>query len=181
MTKQNIKQKKSTVAHICSIRRVTSVGAGGKTSKISALVVVGDGAGNVGFASGKSSEVPEAVKKASRVAEKNMMRVSFYKNRTIHHDVSGRHCGALVYLRKSRSGSGIIAGGTMRFVFEALGIQDIVCKSLGSSNPHNVIKATFKALANLQTPKKIARLRGVDVKSLFLTKEVKEIKEEIKE
>lgn len=162
-------EKKSIVNHICSLRRVSRVGSGGKVSRMSALVVVGDEKGLVGYGLGKSVEVPEAVKKASKIGQKNMIRVPFYKNRTIYHDISAYHCGAKVYLRKAREGTGIVAGGTMRYVFEALGVKDIVCKSVGSPNPHNVIKATFKALLNLQTPKKIAKLRRVELDSLFVS------------
>jgi len=159
---------KKNTAHLCSIRRVSSVNAGGKTAKMSALIVVGDENGNVGYATGKAFEVPDAVKKATKAAEKRMLKVSFFKGRTVHHDIKAKHCGSIVYIRKAKKGTGIIAGGTMRYVFEALGIKDIVCKALGSSNPHNVIRATFKALSNLQSPAKIARLRKVEVKSLFL-------------
>jgi small subunit ribosomal protein S5 len=160
--------KKALVAHICAIRRVSSVNAGGKTAKMSALVVVGDELGRIGFATGKASEVPEAVKKATRIAEKRMVKVPSFQSRTIHHDISAKHCSSLVYLRRAREGTGIIAGGTMRYVLEAAGFKDIVCKCIGSSDPINVVRATFKALQSLQTPTKIAKLRQVDRKSLFL-------------
>lgn len=164
----NIEKKtEKNVAHVCSLRRVTRVTKGGKAMRFSALVVVGDEKGRVGYGLGRSVEVSEAVKKATKVAEKNMIHVPFKENRTIHHDISEEYCGAKVYLRSAKSGRGVIAGGSMRYIFEALGIKDIVCKSLGSSNPHNIVKATFKALENIQTPRKIAKLRGLTVAELF--------------
>lgn len=166
MDKRSERSEKN-IAHVCSLRRVTRVTKGGKAMRFSALVVVGDEKGRAGFGMGRSVEVSEAVKKASKAAEKNMMHVPFKQNRTIHHDVKEEYCGAKVYLRSAKSGRGIIAGGSMRFVFEALGIKDIVCKSLGSPNPHNVIKATFNALKKLQTPRRIAKLRGIAVEDLY--------------
>jgi len=159
--------RNDNVAHVCSLRRVTRVTKGGKEMKFSALVVVGDMKGRVGYGLGKSVDVSEAVKKASRVAEKNMIFVPFKKGHTIHHDIDEEYCGAKIYLRSAQIGRGVIAGGSMRYIFEALGLPDIVCKSIGSSNPHNVVKATFNALKNLQSPKKIAKLRDVSVEDLF--------------
>ena len=159
--------EKKNVYHICSLRRVTRVTKGGKAMRFSGFVVGGDEKGRVGYGMGRSVEVSEAIKKASKIAENNMIKVPFKENRTIYHDVSGEYCGAKVYLRSAKPGRGVIAGGSMRFIFEALGIKDIVCKSVGSSNPHNVVKATFAALKKLRTPKKVARMRSVEVSDLF--------------
>ena len=172
---------KKNVSHVCSLRRVTRVGKGGKTSRMSVLAVVGNEKGAVGYGLGRSVEFAEAVKKASRKGEKNMIKVPFYKNRTIYHDVNAKFCGAKVYLRKAKIGSGIIAGGCMRYIFEALGVKDVVCKSVGSSNPQNVLKATFKALSMLQTPTKLAKLRGIEVTNLFVDKEERKKNMEIKQ
>lgn len=159
--------EKKNIVHVCSLRRVARVMQGGKIMRFSALVVVGDGKGRVGYGLGKSVEVSEAVKKASRAAEKRMVYVPFKDGRTLHHDISENFGGSKIYLRSAKSGRGIIAGGTMRYVFEALGVKDVVCKSLGSPNPHNVVKAVFKAFGNLQSPRKVAKLRGIEVKDLF--------------
>lgn len=154
-------------AHVCSLRRVTRVTKGGKAMRFSALVVVGDEKGRVGYGLGRSVEVSEAVKKATKVAEKHMIHVPFRQNRTIYHDIYEEYCGAKVYLRSAKNGRGIIAGGSMRYIFEALGIKDIVCKSVGSPNPHNIVKATFNALKKIQTPRKLAKLRDVPLSHLF--------------
>lgn len=167
MSVERRNERSENVAHVCSLRRVTRVTKGGKEMKFSALVVVGDMKGRVGYGLGKSVDVSEAVKKASRVAEKNMIFVPFKKNHTIFHDTCEEYCGAKIYLRSAQFGRGVIAGGSMRYIFEALGIKDIVCKSIGSSNPHNVVKATFNALKKLQSPRKIAKLRSVSIDDLF--------------
>lgn len=167
--------EKKNIVHVCSLRRVSRVMKGGKIMRFSALVVSGDGKGKVGYGIGKSAEVSEAIKKASRAAEKNMVHIPFKHGRTLHHDVYNKYCGAMVYIRSARPGRGIIAGGCMRFIFEALGVKDVVCKMLGSSNPHNVVKAVFGAFSNLQTPRKVARQRGVEVKELFAFKDEMEV------
>jgi len=159
--------EKKNVYQICSLRRVTRVTKGGKVMRFSCFVVGGDEKGKVGFGIGKSVETAEAFRKASKVAERNMIKVPFKENRTIYHDSSAEYCGAKVYLRSAKAGRGVIAGGSMRFVFEALGIKDIVCKSVGSGNPHNVVKATFIALKKLRTPRKVAKMRNVEVSDLF--------------
>jgi len=171
-SEKNIDKKDRNTAHVCSLRRVTRVTKGGKAMRFSALVVVGDEKGRVGYGLGRSVEVSEAVKKATKVAEKRMIHVPFKQNRTIYHDIYEEYCGAKVYLRSAKSGRGVIAGGSMRYIFEALGVKDIVCKSVGSSNPHNIVKATFNALQKIQTPRKIARLRDVAVADLFPAKPV---------
>ena len=128
-----------------------------------ALVVVGDQRGRVGFASGKAREVPEAIRKATEKAKREMIRIPLREGRTLHHDVRGRFGAGEVVLRTAPAGTGIIAGGPMRAVFETMGIQDIVAKSIGSQNPHNMIKATFAALKTVNSPRMIAAKRGKKV------------------
>ncbi|MBL0942106.1 MAG: 30S ribosomal protein S5, partial [Alphaproteobacteria bacterium] len=131
------------IEKLVSINRVAKVVTGGRRFSFSALVVVGDGRGRVGYGSGKSREVPEAIKKATECAKKSMIKVPLREGRTLHHDVLGRFGSGHVKMRAAPAGTGIIAGGPMRAVFEALGIQDVVTKSIGSSNPHNMLRATF--------------------------------------
>ena len=140
--------------------KVAKVVKGGKRFSFSALVVVGDGKGRVGFAMGKAREVADAVKKAFEKAKKCMVRIPLREGRTLHHDVSGRFGAGRVVLRSAVSGTGIIAGGAMRAVFEALGIQDVVSKCIGSANPHNMVRATFDALGATVSPRYIAAKRG---------------------
>jgi small subunit ribosomal protein S5 len=123
-------------------------------------VVVGDARGRVGFGSGKAREVPEAIRKATESAKRNMIRVPLRDGRTLHHDIEGHYGAGHVVLRTAPAGTGIIAGGPMRAVFETLGVQDVVAKSIGSSNPHNMIKATFAALQRIQAPRSVAAKRG---------------------
>lgn len=145
------------------INRVAKVVKGGRRFSFAALVVVGDGRGRVGFGSGKAREVPEAIRKATDAAKRNMVRVPLREGRTLHHDVRGRYGAGRVVLRSAPPGTGIIAGGPMRAVFEALGVQDVVTKSIGTSNPYNMVKATFDALANLWSPRSVAARRGKKV------------------
>ena len=149
------------------INRVAKVVKGGKRFGFAALVIVGDQKGRVGFGHGKAREVPEAIRKATEAAKRNLMRVPLREGRTLHHDVSGRHGAGRVYLRAAPAGTGIIAGGPMRAVFETLGIKDIVAKSVGTSNPHNMIKATFEALQQLNSPRMVATRRGKKVGDLL--------------
>ena len=135
-------------------------------SATSAHTCTGDGNGMVGHGKGKAKEVPEAIKKATEEAKLNMLRVPLKQGRTLHHDISGRFDSGKVYLRSAPSGTGVIAGGPMRAVFEALGIQDIVAKSVGSSNPHNMIRATFEALKMVSSPKMIASRRGLKINDI---------------
>ena len=140
------------------------------------MVVVGDGNGMAGHGKGKAKEVPEAIKKATDEAKNNMIRVPLRQGRTLHHDIHGRYDAGKVYLRSAPSGTGVIAGGPMRAVFEALGIQDIVAKSVGTSNPHNMIRATFQALKNASSPKIIAYRRGLKLmRSLREEKVIKKV------
>ena len=154
------------VEKLVSINRVAKVVKGGRRFSFAALVVVGDGNGMVGHGKGKAKEVPEAIKKATEEAKLNMLRVPLRQGRTLHHDISGRFDSGNVYLRSAPSGTGVIAGGPMRAVFEALGIQDIVAKSVGSSNPHNMIRATFEALKMVSSPKMIATRRGLKINDI---------------
>ena len=150
-----------------AVNRVTKVVKGGRILGFAALTVVGDGDGRVGMRKGKSKEVPAAVQKAMEEARRNMIKVSL-KNGTLHHQVMGHHGAANVMLAPAPKGTGIIAGGPMRAVFEVLGITDIVAKSHGSSNPYNMVRATFDALNNSTTPSEVAAKRGKSVEDLFV-------------
>ena len=148
------------VDKLVGINRVAKVVKGGRRFSFSAIVVVGDENGRVGWGSGKAKEVPEAIRKATDVAKKKMVRVPMRDGRTLHHDIKGDFGAAKVMLRSAQPGRGIIAGGPMRAVFEAVGIKDVVTKSLGSNNPYNMIQATFDAFSKLQTPRGVASKRG---------------------
>jgi len=151
---------------LVGINRVSKVVKGGRRFGFAALVVAGDEKGQVGFAKGKAKEVPEAIKKATEKAKKEMIRVPLRDGRTVHHDVLGYHGASKVLVRSAPAGTGIIAGGPMRAVFETLGVQDVVTKSQGSANPYNMIRATFDALSNLQSPRGVASRRGLKVSSV---------------
>jgi small subunit ribosomal protein S5 len=142
------------------INRVAKVVKGGRRFGFAALVVVGDGNGRVGFGHGKAREVPEAIRKATDEAKKSMIRVPLKEGRTLHHDVRGHHGAGKVVVRPAPAGTGIIAGGPMRAVFEALGVGDVVAKSLGTSNPYNMVRAAFDALTHQQSPRMVAQRRG---------------------
>jgi small subunit ribosomal protein S5 len=144
------------IEKLVSVRRVTKVVKGGKNLRFSALVIIGDGKGRVGFGGGKAREVPDAVRKATEQAKRAMIRVPLREGRTLHHDVRGQFGAGNVYLRMAPAGTGIIAGGPMRAVFEALGLQDVVSKSVGSSNYYNMVRATFDALTSMTSPRQIA-------------------------
>tara|TARA_X000001036_G_scaffold430732_1_gene463905 strand:- start:372 stop:1286 length:915 start_codon:yes stop_codon:yes gene_type:complete len=154
------------IEKLVSINRVAKVVKGGRRFSFAALVVVGDGNGMVGHGKGKAKEVPEAIKKATDEAKAKMIRVPLKQGKTLHHDIKGRFDSGKVYLRSAPSGTGVIAGGPMRAVFEALGIQDIVAKSVGSSNPHNMVRATFEALSLASSPKIIAMRRGLKINDI---------------
>ncbi len=151
------------IEKLVHINRVAKVVKGGRRFGFAALVVVGDGKGRVGFGHGKAREVPEAIRKATDAAKKSMMRVPLREGRTLHHDSRGRHGAGKVIVRSAVPGTGIIAGGPMRAVFEALGLQDVVAKSLGSSNPYNMVRATFDALKRQMSPRRVASRRGLKV------------------
>ena len=154
------------VDKLVSINRVAKVVKGGRRFGFAALVVVGDGRGRVGFGSGKAREVPEAIRKATEAASRKLIRIPLREGRTLHHDVTGRYGAGRVVVRAAPAGTGIIAGGPMRAVFEMLGIQDVVAKSTGSANPHNMVKATIDALQNLASPRTIASKRGKKVSDI---------------
>jgi small subunit ribosomal protein S5 len=156
-------EQQEFVEKLVGINRVAKVVKGGRRFGFSAIVVVGDGKGRVGHGLGKAREVPEAIRKATDRARKALIRVPLREGRTLHHDVTGRFGAGLVVLRNAPSGTGIIAGGPMRAVFEALGVQDIVAKSIGTSNSHNMINATFDALRNCNSPRQVAGRRGKKV------------------
>lgn len=156
------------VEKLVAVNRVTKVVKGGRRMGFAAIVVVGDGRGKVGCGSGKAREVPDAVRKATEAAKRAMIRVPLREGRTLHHDIYGRFGAGKVYLRAAPTGTGIIAGGPMRAVFEALGVQDIVAKSVGTSNPHNMIKATLEALQDICSPRTIAQKRSKKVSDLSL-------------
>jgi small subunit ribosomal protein S5 len=161
------REQSDIVDKLVSINRVAKVVKGGRRFGFAALVVVGDTKGRVGYGSGKAREVPEAIRKATEHAKRNMIRVQIRDGRTLHHDVTGRFGAGRVVLRAAPAGTGIIAGGPMRAVFETCGIQDIVTKSVGTSNPHNMIKATFAALQSLRSPRAVAAARGKKVAEIL--------------
>ena len=154
------------VDKLVHINRVAKVVKGGRRFGFAALVVVGDQKGRVGFGHGKAREVPEAIRKATEAAKRALIRVPLREGRTLHHDVAGRHGAGKVYLRAAPPGTGIIAGGPMRAVFETLGMQDVVAKSLGTSNPYNMVRATFDALKRQDSPRSVAARRNVKVSAL---------------
>ena len=156
----NLRDEPELIEKLVGINRVAKVVKGGRRFGFAALVVVGDGKGRVGFGTGKAKEVPEAIRKATENAKRDMVRIPLRDGRTLHHDILGRYGAGRVQLRSASSGTGIIAGGPMRAVFEALGVQDVVAKSIGTSNPHNMIKATFNALKSIQAPRSVAAKRG---------------------
>jgi small subunit ribosomal protein S5 len=154
------------VDKLVHINRVAKVVKGGKRFGFAALVVIGDQKGRVGFGHGKAREVPEAIRKATDAAKRNLTRVALREGRTLHHDIAGRHGAGRVYLRAAPAGTGIIAGGPMRAVFETLGVQDVVAKSIGSSNPYNMVRATFDALKHQDSPRSVAARRNIKVSTL---------------
>ena len=165
--KNNNKDDTELTDKLVGINRVAKVVKGGRRFGFAALVVVGDMRGRVGFGTGKAKEVPEAIKKATDDAKKKMIRVPLKEGRTLHHDMKGHYGAGRVVLRSAPPGTGIIAGGPMRAVFETLGVQDVVAKSVGTSNPHNMIKATFEALSLMNSPRSIASKRGKKVSDIF--------------
>ena len=162
MARERERQERDSefVDKLVHINRVAKVVKGGRRFGFAALVVVGDQKGRVGFGHGKAREVPEAIRKATEAAKRSLTRVPLREGRTLHHDVLGRHGAGKVFLRAAPPGTGIIAGGPMRAVFETMGIQDIVAKSVGSNNPHNMVKATFAALQSMSSPRSVANKRG---------------------
>ncbi|ETX27439.1 30S ribosomal protein S5 [Roseivivax isoporae] len=156
---------------LVAINRVSKTVKGGKRFGFAALVVVGDQKGRVGFGKGKAKEVPEAIRKATEQAKRRMMRVPLREGRTLHHDIEGRHGAGRVVMRAAPQGTGIIAGGPMRAVFEMLGVHDVVAKSLGSQNPYNMIRATLEGLGKEQSPRHVAQRRGKKVSDILPKRE----------
>ncbi len=155
------------VEKLVHINRVSKTVKGGKRFGFAALVVVGDGKGRAGFGHGKAREVPEAISKATAAAKKSMVRVPLREGRTLHHDGRGHFGAGMVYLRSAPAGTGIIAGGPMRAIFESLGVHDVVTKSVGTNNPYNMIRATFEALTEQVSPKSVAQRRGKKIADLI--------------
>jgi len=156
-------ERGDNIDRLVSINRVSKTVKGGRRFGFAALVVVGDGKGKVGFGTGKSKEVQDAVKKATDDAKKSMIRIPLRESRTLHHDVKGRFGAGRIMMRSAPAGTGIIAGGPIRAIFEALGVHDVVAKSTGSSNPYNMVKATFAALKLMNSPRLIATRRTMKV------------------
>ena len=152
---------------LVAINRVSKTVKGGKRFGFAALVVVGDQKGRVGFGKGKAKEVPEAIRKATEQAKRQMVRVPLREGRTLHHDIDGRHGAGKVVMRTAPTGTGIIAGGPMRAVFEMLGVQDVVAKSIGSQNPYNMIRATIDGLGRQASPRIVAQRRGKKVAEII--------------
>ena len=159
--------KSDLIEKLVHINRITKVVKGGRRFGFSALVVVGNGEGKIGLAHAKSKQVPDAIKKANEMARRNMIFIPLKEGRTIHHDIYSKNGSGKVILRSAPKGTGIIAGGPIRAVCEVLGIKDIVAKSLGSSNPHNVIRASIKALIKQNSPKNISILRNKKISEII--------------
>ncbi|MCA3244311.1 MAG: 30S ribosomal protein S5 [Alphaproteobacteria bacterium] len=162
------RERSEFVDKLVGVRRVAKTVKGGRRMAFGALVVVGDEAGRVGFGQGKAKEVPDAVKKATDGAKRSMVRVPLRQGRTVHHEVNGRFGATKVIIKPAVPGTGIIAGGPMRAVFEAMGIKDVVAKAQGSTNPYNLIRATFAAFAAMETPRGVAAKRGLKITDLTL-------------
>ncbi len=163
---QREERESEFIDRLVHINRVAKVVKGGRRFGFAALVVVGDQKGRVGVGHGKAREVPEAISKATEAAKRTLLRVPLREGRTLHHDVKGRHGAGKVVLRAAPAGTGIIAGGPMRAVFEALGVQDVVAKSVGSSNPYNMVRATMDALSKMVSPRQVASKRGKKVSEI---------------
>ena len=163
---------------LVAINRVSKTVKGGKRFGFAALVVVGDQKGRVGFGKGKAKEVPEAIRKATESAKRAMIRVPLREGRTLHHDMEGRHGAGKIVMRSAPQGTGIIAGGPMRAVFEMLGIQDVVAKSNGSQNPYNMIRATMNGLTKESSPRMVAQRRGKKVADIMASADAPKIRGE---
>ena len=166
VAQREAREEGELVEKLVSINRVAKVVKGGRRFGFAALVVVGDSKGRVGHGAGKAREVPEAIRKATEQARRAMVRVPLREGRTLHHDIIGRYGAGEVVVRAAPQGTGIIAGGPMRAVFETLGMQDVVAKSIGSSNPYNMVRATFDALKHQHSPRSVAARRNIKVSTL---------------
>ena len=158
---------------LVSINRITKVVKGGRRFGFAALVVVGNKKGSIGIGQGKSKQVPDAIKKATEFAKRNQIKIPLKEGRTLHHDIKGRNGSGKIIMRTAPAGTGIIAGGPVRAVCEVLGIQDVVAKSLGSANPHNVVKACVNGLASQSSPKQLSLIRGKKISEIVLKRESK--------
>jgi small subunit ribosomal protein S5 len=156
---------------LVAINRITKVVKGGRRFGFAALVVVGNQKGSIGIGQGKSKQVPDAIKKATEVAKRNLIKIPLKEGRTLHHDVKGKNGSGKVFMRSAPAGTGIIAGGPIRSACEVLGIQDVVAKSLGSSNPYNVLKACVKGLASQTSPKLLSATRGKTISNIISKRE----------
>ena len=170
---ENFKDKKTDdiLEKLVHINRITKVVKGGRRFGFSALVVVGNQAGKIGIAHAKAKQVPDAIKKANETARRKLIHIPLREGRTIHHDVYGKDGAGKIVLRSAPKGTGIIAGGPVRSVCEVLGIKDIVAKSMGTSNPHTMIRATMKALQSINTPKSVSARRGIDMNDVINKRE----------
>ena len=167
----NDREEPEFIEKLVAVNRVAKVVKGGRRFGFAALVVIGDGRGRVGTGNGKAKEVPEAIRKATEQAKRNIVRIPLREGRTIHHDVKGQAGAGKVFLRSAPSGTGVIAGGPMRAVFDCLGVQDVVAKAVGSSNPYNMVDATLNALQNMQSPRQVAARRGKKVGDVVAQRE----------
>ena len=161
------------IEKLVAINRITKVVKGGRRFGFAALVVVGDKKGSIGIGKGKSKQVPDAIKKATEMAKKSMIKIPLKDGRTLHHDIYSKNGSGKVLMRSAPTGTGIIAGGAVRAVCEALGIQDVVAKSLGSANPHNVLKACVNGLKSQNSPKILSAIRGKKISDIVLKREAK--------
>ncbi len=161
------------VEKLVAINRITKVVKGGRRFAFAALVVVGDQKGSIGVGKGKSKQVPDAIKKATELAKKNMIKIPLKDGRTLHHDIYSKNGSGKVLMRSAPTGTGIIAGGAVRSACEVLGIQDVVAKSLGSANPHNVLKALLYGLKGQSSPKYISAIRGKKISEIIKKREAK--------
>ena len=166
------REEPELVERLVGINRVAKTNKGGRNMSFAALMVVGDGKGRVGHGHAKAREVPEAIKKATEKARRNLIRVPLREGRTLHHDVKGRHGAGKVLMRMAPRGTGIIAGGPMRAVFEALGVQDVVAKAIGSNNPYSMVNATFEALKTMQNPRHVATRRNKKVADIIAGRDI---------
>jgi len=169
--KQDRREDSELIEKLVHINRVAKVVKGGRRFGFAALMIVGDGKGRVGYGNGKAREVPEAIRKATDQAKRNMVRVPLREGRTLHHDTKGRFGAGNVTIRAAPPGTGIIAGGPMRAIFEALGVQDVVAKSHGTQNPHNMIKASIEGLRSTRSPRQVAQKRGKKVSDIVSRRE----------
>lgn len=168
---QNREADPELTEHLVGINRVAKVVKGGRRFGFAALMIVGDGKGRIGTGHGKAKEVPEAIRKATDQAKRNMIHVPLREGRTLHHDVEGRYGAGKVYLRSAPQGTGVIAGGPLRAIFESLGIQDVVAKAIGSNNPYNMVNATIDALQRMQNPRQVASRRGKKVADIVAARD----------